>query len=89
MKWHNSFPPLIPSFLPSLCLCSKPDRAWEVDLGDLERQIDSNTAAIIVNNPSNPCGSCYSEQHLKDILSIAEKHRKPIIVDETYAWMVS
>ena len=56
---------------------------------DLERQIDDNTAAIIVNNPSNPCGSVYSRQHLLDILAVAEKHRVPIISDDTYAGMVS
>jgi tyrosine aminotransferase len=63
------------------------DRGWEVDLADLERQIDSETAALIVNNPSNPCGSSYSQQHLLDILAIAERHRLPIIADEIYAWM--
>jgi tyrosine aminotransferase len=64
-----------------------PDRLWEVDLEDLESKIDSQTAAIIVNNPSNPCGSSYSRQHLCDILAVAERHRLPIIADETYAWM--
>lgn len=67
----------------------QPDKAWEVDLQDLEDQIDSNVAAIVINNPSNPCGSVYSKQHLLDILSIAEKHRVPIIADEVYADMVS
>ena len=33
----------------------------------MERLIDSNTVAIIINNPSNPCGSVYSKDHLKDI----------------------
>ena len=55
---------------------------------DLERQIDDNTAAIIVNNPSNPCGSVYSRQHLLDILAVAEKKQVPIIADEVYAEMV-
>ena len=55
---------------------------------DLERQIDENTAAIIVNNPSNPCGSVYSRQHLLDILAVAEKKKVPIIADDVYAGMV-
>ena len=55
---------------------------------DLERQIDENTAAIIINNPSNPCGSVYSRQHLLDILAVAEKKKVPIIADEVYAGMV-
>lgn len=57
---------------------------WKIDLQHLESLIDDNTAAIIVNNPSNPCGSVYSKQHLLDIISVAERHRKPIIADEIY-----
>ena len=60
-----------------------------MDLEDLQRKIDSNTAAIFLNNPSNPCGSVYSEQHLRDILAVAEKYRLPIISDEIYDGMVS
>ena len=67
---------------------TQPERSWEVDLEDLERQIDDNTAAIMLNNPSNPCGSVYSRQHLLDILAVAEKHRIPIISDEIYDGMV-
>ena len=31
------------------------------------------TRAILVNNPSNPCGSVYSEAHLRAIVAVAEK----------------
>lgn len=54
----------------------------------LEQQIDSNTVAIVVVNPSNPCGSVYSKQHLLDILAVAERHFLPIIGDEIYGGMV-
>ena len=57
-------------------------------MDDLERQIDDNTAALFLNNPSNPCGSVYSRQHLLDILAVAERHRIPIISDEIYDGMV-
>ena len=50
-----------------------------VDLGHMESLIDHNTAAIIVNSPSNPCGSVFSPAHLKQILDIAERHKVPII----------
>jgi tyrosine aminotransferase len=53
----------------------------------LESLIDKNTRGIILNNPSNPCGSVYSEQHLKDLAKIAEKHHLPIIADEIYGYM--
>ena len=71
------------------CTYIQPERSWEIDLEDLERQIDDNTAALFLNNPSNPCGSVYSRQHLLDILAVAEKHRLPIISDEVYDGMVT
>ena len=50
----------------------------------MESLIDENTAAIIVNSPSNPCGSVFSVAHMKQILSIAEQYKVPIIADEIY-----
>ena len=61
-----------------------PDQDWEVDLQHMESLIDDKTAAIIVNNPSNPCGSVFSIAHLKKILEIADKSKVPIIADEIY-----
>ena len=65
-----------------------PNKDWESDLDHMESLIDQNTAAIIVNSPSNPCGSVFSVQHLKDILAIAEKYKVPIIADEIYEHFV-
>lgn len=62
----------------------QPEKNWEVDLAMLEEMIDDNTAAIVVNNPSNPCGSVYSAQHLRAILEVAARNKVPIIADEIY-----
>ena len=51
--------------------------------------MDSDTAAIVVNNPSNPCGSVYNKEHLEDILHLAESVKVPIIADEIYEHFVS
>ncbi|CAM9110050.1 unnamed protein product, partial [Phaeothamnion confervicola] len=64
-----------------------PDRGWEADLAHLSSLVDANTRAILVNNPSNPCGSVYSESHLRAILAVAEAHRIPVISDEIYGSM--
>jgi tyrosine aminotransferase len=32
------------------------DQNWEVDLDDMEASIDEKTKAVVINNPSNPCG---------------------------------
>lgn len=65
-----------------------PEKKWQVDLLHLESQIDDNTAVIILNNPSNPCGSVYDENHLRAILSIARRYQIPVIADEVYEQIV-
>ncbi|KAK3086702.1 hypothetical protein FSP39_022197 [Pinctada imbricata] len=65
-----------------------PERSWQVDIESLESAIDSNTAAVIINNPSNPCGSVFSRDHLLDILDTASRHKLPIISDEIYEHFV-
>lgn len=66
----------------------QPELGWEIDLDDLESQIDESTAAIVINNPSNPCGSVFSRDHILDILDIAARYYVPIIADEIYEHMV-
>lgn len=61
-----------------------PEKNWEVDLADLESKIDAKTKAILVNNPSNPCGSCWTREHQQAILALAEKYKVPLICDEVY-----
>jgi len=63
------------------------EKDWEADLIQMESLVDDNTKGILVNNPSNPCGSVYSKEHLQEILKVAEKHNLPIICDEVYANM--
>lgn len=65
-----------------------PEKDWEADLYHLEEQIDQHTAAIVVNNPSNPCGSVFSQEHLRNILEIAHRRRVPVIADEIYEQLV-
>ncbi|OXG22863.1 tyrosine aminotransferase [Cryptococcus neoformans] len=66
--------------------CIEKDR-WETDINMLDNFCDENTRAILITNPNNPCGSNYSREHLMDIISIAEKHKIPIISDEIYGHM--
>jgi len=65
-----------------------PDKQWEADCENLDSLVTEKTVAILINNPSNPCGSVYSKEHLKKILQVAERHHLPIIADEIYAGMV-
>lgn len=65
-----------------------PEKQWQADLEQLESLIDENTAALLINNPSNPCGSVFSKEHLEDLLAICEKYYLPIIADEIYEHFV-
>lgn len=65
-----------------------PENEWEADLDQMESLIDKNTASILINNPSNPCGSVFSKFHLQKILKLAAKHFLPIIADEIYEHFV-
>ncbi|XP_036218286.1 tyrosine aminotransferase [Bactrocera oleae] len=65
-----------------------PERQWEADLRQLESLIDEKTAALLINNPSNPCGSVFSQKHLEGFLDICERNYLPIIADEIYEHLV-
>mmetsp|Transcript_13610 Transcript_13610/g.29607 ORF Transcript_13610/g.29607 Transcript_13610/m.29607 type:complete len:556 (-) Transcript_13610:148-1815(-) len=73
-----------------------PNNCWECDLDHMESIIFGTIASsddkkvvrgIIVNNPSNPTGAVYSEEHLMQIVKLAEKYQVPIIADEIYGDM--
>ena len=44
-------------------------------------------SGILINNPSNPTGAVYSDEHLAGIVALAQRHRLPIIADEIYGDM--
>lgn len=63
------------------------NNGWQVDLVDLDAQIDKDTVAVIVCNPSNPCGVVYRKAHLEEIALVCERAKVPIVADEVYAGM--
>ncbi|KAG5465539.1 hypothetical protein CUR178_00244 [Leishmania enriettii] len=65
-----------------------PDKNWEVDLEEVRNLVDDRTKAIVLNNPSNPCGSNWSREHLEAIVKVCEELKLPIISDEIYCGMV-
>ena len=84
-----------PGFPLATCICQNinvqyrfydllPEKDWEVDLASMEKLIDERTSCIVVNNPSNPCGSVYSKKHLEEIVALSDKHRVPLLADEVY-----
>ncbi|KAK4052179.1 hypothetical protein OIV83_002474 [Microbotryomycetes sp. JL201] len=69
-----------------------PEQGWQVDFDSVEKLVDDKTALLLINNPSNPCGSNWSESHLRDIASLCHRLCLPVISDEVYAgfaWNIS
>ena len=61
------------------------DKGWTLDLNRVEDAITPKTRAIFINTPSNPTGWVASEQELRDILALAERHNLWIVADEIYS----
>jgi aspartate aminotransferase len=49
-----------------------------------EQKITSKTRAILICNPSNPTGYLYSEEELRKLKTIVQKHDLFLIADEVY-----
>lgn len=54
----------------------------------IEKSIGSKTKGIVVCNPNNPTGTCYTDKEVKMLVEIALKHNLHIISDETYQEIV-
>jgi tyrosine aminotransferase len=64
-----------------------PDQKWECDLKHLEELLlehGDRVRGILVNNPSNPTGSVFSNDHLQDVVRFCDRHCLPIVADEIY-----
>ena len=61
---------------PAQNFCMAPDQ--------VEAAITSKTKAILVNSPSNPTGTTYNLDTLKEIAALAVKHQVYLISDEIY-----
>ena len=64
----------------------KLDNNFQIDLADFEKQLKDNpdTKFALINSPSNPCGSVFSEEKIRKVAEIANKYECFIISDEVY-----
>lgn len=61
---------------------------FRLDPKDVEKVITPKTRMIIINSPSNPTGAMMTQDEIKRIYEIAEKHDVYLLSDEIYARMV-
>jgi alanine-synthesizing transaminase len=65
----------------------RPEAGFQPDPEAIARLITPRTRGIVVINPNNPTGAVYSEETLRAIVRIAEKHQLVIFSDEIYDQM--
>jgi aspartate aminotransferase len=64
------------------------NKNFEPDENEIEIKLSGNVKGIIVNSPSNPTGSIWSEKILVKILKLAKRNKLVIISDECYERLV-
>jgi aspartate/methionine/tyrosine aminotransferase len=84
-----SYPPMVtladavPVIVPT-----KEENGFLLTPDELRSALTSSTKAMILNNPSNPTGSAYTQEALQDIAEIAAEAGIYIIADEIYEKLV-
>lgn len=66
----------------------KEENDYKYTLESLNKVVNDNTKAIIINSPNNPTGTVYSIEELKEIAEFAQKHDLIIISDEIYEKLI-
>ena len=62
--------------------------AFDFDADELEAAFRQKPKALILCNPSNPCGKVFTEAELRTIASLAERYDTFVITDEVYEHIV-
>ena len=71
-----------------LYLKTKQEDGFKIDTSELKNLMKENPKAIILNNPSNPTGTAYSEGELRKIWKIISAKDTIVISDEVYDELV-
>jgi len=62
-----------------------PSNGWLPDPEEIDALVTPSTRAIVVIDPNNPTGACYSESVRRGLIEVAERHNVPLLADEVYA----
>ena len=61
-----------------------PSRAWELELGELERLLTPRTRVVVVNFPHNPTGYLPTLELVRELSGLSDRHGFAIFSDEVY-----
>jgi len=70
-----------PVFVPTI-----EEKGFILDLEGVRKAITAKTKAILYCSPSNPTGTVFSEQQLRQLAEIALEHNLMVITDEAYEY---
>lgn len=55
-----------------------------MDVENIIKELTQDTQLLILLNPNNPMGNCYSDEEFKRILAAAKKNEVTLLIDEAY-----
>lgn len=67
--------------VPKILNCSE-DSKFKLTASQLENAITDKTKWLIINSPSNPTGSSYTANELKELASVIEKHPNIMVMSD-------
>jgi aminotransferase len=70
-----------PVFIPTI-----EEEGFVLDIGGIRKAISPKTRAILYCSPSNPTGTVFSEQQLRQLAEVALEHNLMVITDEAYEY---
>ncbi|MDG1996600.1 MAG: aminotransferase class I/II-fold pyridoxal phosphate-dependent enzyme [Emcibacteraceae bacterium] len=62
----------------------KVDGRWHMDLEDLESRLDYETKCLILCNPNNPSGECWTADELRALGDVCMRHGVTVLADEIH-----
>ncbi len=61
-----------------------PQRAWALDIGDVEQALTHRTKAVVINVPHNPTGYLPVSAFIHELSELSERHGFIVFSDEVY-----
>jgi len=71
-----------------VCVKTSPDNGFKLTPKELEQAITPKTKLFIFNSPCNPTGAVYSEEEVRALARVCEKHNLLTLSDEIYEKLV-
>ena len=62
---------------------------WHMDLEDLESRLDYETKCLILCNPNNPSGECWTADELRALGDVCMRHGVTVLADEIHCDFVN